>query len=209
MNKHLNRHPDRMLGFTLLEVLVSLVILLVGLLGIAGLMVKGQRANFEAYQRQQALALAQNLAEELRANQGGAPYFVTGVTEGPNMPGTGGLYAAINDCGSTVICDRAQLAENDLASWDGLLVGTSETSGGGTMRHGGIMKARGCVEWNGDNVQPVFLVSVAWQGESDTAVPTSSACGTGLYGASDARRRVVTLTVSTCRLNSAAPWGCS
>lgn len=45
-------------GFTLLEVLISLLILLIGLLGIAVLMLKGQRASFEGYQRQQALAMA-------------------------------------------------------------------------------------------------------------------------------------------------------
>ena len=42
-------------GFTLIEVLVTLVILTFGLLGIAGLMAKGQRASFEAFERQQAL----------------------------------------------------------------------------------------------------------------------------------------------------------
>ena len=44
-------------GFTMIEVLVTLVILLFGLLGIAGLMAKGQRAAYEALQRQQALAM--------------------------------------------------------------------------------------------------------------------------------------------------------
>ena len=50
-------------GFTLIEVLVTLVILMFGLLGIAGLMAKGQRASFEAYQRQAALAIANDMAE--------------------------------------------------------------------------------------------------------------------------------------------------
>ena len=43
-------------GFTMIEVLVTMVILMIGLLGIAGLMAQGQRTSFEAYQRQQALA---------------------------------------------------------------------------------------------------------------------------------------------------------
>ena len=53
-------------GFTLIEVLVTLVILTFGLLGIAGLMAKGQRISFEAYQRQQAVALASDMAERSR-----------------------------------------------------------------------------------------------------------------------------------------------
>ena len=44
-------------GFTMIEVLVTLVIMMIGLLGIAGLMAQGQRASFEAYQRQQALGV--------------------------------------------------------------------------------------------------------------------------------------------------------
>jgi len=56
----LNRSARRRLasGFTLIEVLVTLVVLMFGLLGTAGLMVRGQRASYEAYQRQQALAIA-------------------------------------------------------------------------------------------------------------------------------------------------------
>ena len=54
-------------GFTMSEVLVTMVILMIGLLGIAGLMAQGQRSSFEAYQRQQALALAGDMAERERA----------------------------------------------------------------------------------------------------------------------------------------------
>ena len=55
-------------GFTLLEVLITLVVLVFGLLGLAGLMAKGQRASFEAFQRQQALSLAADIAERMRSN---------------------------------------------------------------------------------------------------------------------------------------------
>ncbi|MEF8767468.1 MAG: type IV pilus modification protein PilV [Candidatus Accumulibacter phosphatis] len=202
-------------GFTLLEVLISLLILMIALLGIAALMLKGQRAGFEAYQRQQALAMAQEMAEKIRANQGGAPYYVTGVAEGDGdaMPGQGGLfktYHTLSDedkCLSVKECGNKQIADNHLATWDGVLAGLSEIKDAATNRVGGIIGARGCVE-RPDANQPVFLVSVAWQGESDTGIPTASACGAGLYGTA-ARRRLVTLTVVTCQLNAAAPWGCS
>lgn len=205
--KHATTHSR---GFTLLEVLVSLVILVVGLLGIAGLMVKGQRASFEAFQRQQALALASDMAEKIRSNEGGAPYFVTGVTDGANMPGNGGLYATINDCMAGT-CDRAALAQYELALWDGLLAGSTETTGGGAVHVGGIMNARGCVEWDGNTNQPVFRISVSWQGETKTVKPSvtmATICGHGLYG-SDEQHRLVTINIATCRLNAAAPWGCA
>ncbi|ACV35531.1 type IV pilus modification protein PilV [Accumulibacter sp.] len=190
-------------GFTLLEVLISLLILLIGLLGIAVLMLKGQRASFEGYQRQQALAMAQEMAEKIRSNQGAVAAYVTGTTDGPNMPGRGGRFAtyqALSDAGKcwTADCDAANMAQNHLATWDGVLVGASETKDAATNRVGGIIGARGCVE-RPDATQPIFWVSVAWQGEGDTVAPdaTASACGAGLYGTA-ARRRLVTLRVATC-----------
>lgn len=62
-------NTPRSAGFTLVEVLVSLAILVFGLLGLAGLISKAHRAAFEAYQRQQALAVASDIAERIRANQ--------------------------------------------------------------------------------------------------------------------------------------------
>ena len=62
-------------GFTLIEVLVTLVILTFGLLGIAGLMAKGQRASFEAFQRQQAISLASDMSERVRANRSQAAVY--------------------------------------------------------------------------------------------------------------------------------------
>ncbi|SBT04305.1 Type IV pilus modification protein PilV [Candidatus Accumulibacter aalborgensis] len=197
-------------GFTLLEVLVSLIILLIGLLGIAILMLKGQRASFEGYQRQQALAMAQEMAEKIRANQGGAPYYVTGTTDGNDMPGQGNLLKD-NENNCSDACTPEQIAAKHLATWDGMLVGAAETKDVATNTVGGIIGARGCIEWpEKDAAMPVFWVSVAWQGEGDTVAPANnaSACGQGLYGKEE-RRRLVTLRVSTCVLNALKPWGCA
>lgn len=208
--------PARQLarGFTLIEVLVSLVILLIGLLGIAALMLKGQRASFEAYQRQQALAMAQEMAEKLRSNQGAAASYVTGTTDGSNMPGRGqrfstyeGATAADKCLDLTAPCNAVKTAQAHLATWDGVLLGAAEIKDLVTNRVGGIIGALGCIE-RPDATQPVFWVSVAWQGDSDTVAPpaAASACGVGQYG-TDARRRLVTLSVATCPL--AALGGCT
>lgn len=185
-------------GFTLLEVLISLLILLIGLLGIAALMLKGQRASFEAYQRQQALAMAQEMAEKIRANQGAAASYVTGT-------GAGALATRIAALTCIATDSSCVLAKDDLTRWDRTLAGASETKDG--TRVGGIIGARGCIE-RPDAGQPVFWVSVAWQGEADTGAPaaTASACGSGSYGTA-ARRRLVTLSVGTCPL--AGGGGCT
>ena len=55
-------------GFTLIEVLISMLILAVGLLGLAGLQATGLRNNLSAYNRSQATQLAYDMADRMRAN---------------------------------------------------------------------------------------------------------------------------------------------
>ena len=91
-------------GFTLIEVLVTLVILMFGLLGIAGLMAKGQRVSFEAFQRQQALSLANDMAERQRANRSQATVYAAGAPVGTPL-GVGAQYSllgtSITDCATS------------------------------------------------------------------------------------------------------------
>lgn len=55
-------------GFTLLEVLVSIVILAIGLLGVAGLQARSIRNNQSAYLRSQATLLAYDVIDRMRVN---------------------------------------------------------------------------------------------------------------------------------------------
>lgn len=198
-------------GFTLIEVLVTLVILMFGLLGIAGLMAKGQKASYEAYQRQQALALSNDMAERMRANRFQATAYSAGAPIGTPM-GAGGSYNdllinTITNCG-TSNCSAANLAAYDLAQWDGQLLGYAETQAVGGALIGGVVNARGCIEETANTAgtcpappapPATFFtrtnrVSVSWQGNEETVAPTTSNCGTGLYG-TELMRRVVSLDV--------------
>lgn len=147
-------------GFTLIEVLVTLVILTFGLLGIAGLMAKGQRIAFEAYQRQQAVALASDMAERMRGNRLLAsacpsipPVPCTPYAAGAPITtplGTGALYndyliGVVKDC-TVLSCSIQDLALYDLSLWDGLLNGYSEQQTGSNRRIGGIVNALGCIQ---------------------------------------------------------------
>ncbi|HOB61103.1 MAG TPA: type IV pilus modification protein PilV [Candidatus Competibacteraceae bacterium] len=55
-------------GFTLLEILVSIIILAVGLLGLASLQATSIRFNQSAYLRSQATVLAYDMIDRMRAN---------------------------------------------------------------------------------------------------------------------------------------------
>ncbi len=204
-------------GFTLIEVLVTLVILTFGLLGIAGLMAKGQRIAFEAYQRQQAVALASDMGERIRGNRllvSTCPGGLACTTYTAGAPvltplGTGGFYAdylsgtgTIKDC-ATLVCTIQELALYDIGLWDGLLNGYSEQQAGSGTRIGGIVNALGCIEEIADTLAtcppapaPASLfsrtvrISVAWQGNDETVAPANSNCGINQYG-TETRRRVV------------------
>ncbi len=56
-------------GFTLIEILVTLFILAIGLLGLAGLLFEGMRNNQGSYLRTQASILTYGMADRMRANR--------------------------------------------------------------------------------------------------------------------------------------------
>ena len=65
-------------GFSLIEVLVALVVLSVGLLGLAALQQNAVRFNHDAYLRSQATVLAYDIADRIRGNRQAAtdgPYY--------------------------------------------------------------------------------------------------------------------------------------
>lgn len=177
-------------GSSLIEVLVTLMILAFGLLGVAGLQSKIGVAEMESYQRAQALVTLQQMTERLTANSELATSYVTATPVG-----TGDAEPAS--------CTGIAVGPNrDLCEWSNALKGTGETSGAGAAT-GAMVAGRGCIT----QVQAanpalgvcsagIYQVSVAWQGMSPTAATAGLACGTGLYGASDAWRRVIATTVS-------------
>ena len=201
MNEYRAFPPSRTRGFTLIEILVSLTLIAIGLLGLAQLIVKGQRASFEAYQRQQAISLANDMLEKIRANRALAADYANAAPVATPL-GEGTRFSdltneTITNCAVTP-CTPALLAAYDLAYWDGLLQGTTETFNAGANTAGGATNARGCVEVVIPAVAPstlaTYRVTVAWQGRDETVAPVVSTCGNGLYG-TETRRRIVSLDV--------------
>jgi type IV pilus assembly protein PilV len=105
MNQPLNRFASRQRGFTLVESLVAMVVISVGMLGIAAMYVEGLRASRTSVYRTIAIELASDLADRIRAN-------ATAL----------GAYAgagANNNCvNGGADCTPAQLAADDLFWWN-------------------------------------------------------------------------------------------
>jgi type IV pilus assembly protein PilV len=170
--------------------MVALFVLLIGLLGLAALSLQSQNSAVESYQRNQALLLAQDMVQRINGNRAAVSGCYTTTALNPAFLGTGS--ATLPNCGAGTSA-QAVRANKDLAEWDALLKGSTETLGAGPNNQvGAAIGARGCVTSLGGGL---YLVSVAWQGLSDTVAPPAGlTCGTGLYG-SETKRRVVSLTV--------------
>jgi type IV pilus assembly protein PilV len=104
-------------GFTLLEVLVSLVVLSIGLLGIGKLMMFSSRANDSAYMRSQATALAYSILDDMRANEQDAinGLYNTGLGAYGNPGFTCNLASPCTVSG--------QLSQYDLYTWKTAMLG--------------------------------------------------------------------------------------
>lgn len=183
-------------GFSLLEVLIALVILSIGLLGIAGLQVTSKQTNFEGVQRTTATMLARDMIERMRVNAGQLNAYLNSGTGFEFTPDAGYTTAA-TDCSSTD-CDTATMVNYDLYEWEKAIVGTSELTSGGA-NSGGLVSPTGCISYPTGQPAGTVTVAIAWRGMTNIGNPTIDTCGetTGLYddtAGDNAFRRVLVVT---------------
>lgn len=131
----------RQAGFSLIEVLVTMVVLSIGLLGVAGLQASGLRNNHAAYTKTQATNLAMDMAERIRANPNGQASYINFDTSG-NIPADPGC---ISDG-----CTPVQLANYDKFEWSQPL---------NTNTKPVLPAGRGIVTQNGNQ----FTVTILWR----------------------------------------------
>ncbi len=193
------QNKDR--GFSLIEVLVAMVIILVALLGIAALQGRAQIAELEAQQRAMALIMLSDISDKMIANKQTLSCFAvtTDAADGTPYIGVGTIgegHAAAPACaaGLTAHNLRANAAMNQL---DSLLEGSAETAGGANV--GGMIGARACISYDaatelvGSPGTGLYTVAVSWQGMADLVTPAAN-CANGLYE-NEAKRRTVATTM--------------
>ena len=123
-------------GFTLVEVLIALVIMSVGMLGIAGLYVHTMQAGRTSILRHHAVTLAGDVADRIRANpRAGAAY---GLAGGNNACVDGGVN-----------CTAAQMAANDIFLW-------------GRQASDALPDGSVTVVFDNSFVPPTYRITVAW-----------------------------------------------
>jgi type IV pilus assembly protein PilV len=181
--------PYASAGLSLVEVLVTVVVLAFGLLGIAALQAKMQVGSIESYQRAQAVVLLDDMRARVLGNPANAADYVTATPLGTHDT------TQPSDCSTLAIG-----AARDLCEWSQELLGAAEQNAGGT-NSGAMIGARGCVEQlQAPNpaagvCQPgIYRLTVAWQGMHETRA-SSLACGKDQYGP-DANRRAIAVQVT-------------
>ena len=98
------RSPFR--GFSLIEVLIALIIMSVGMLGIAGLYVQSMQAGRTSVFRHNAVTLAGDVADRIRANPSAGATYAAGVGADKNCVDGG------------VDCSPADMAQHDINLWE-------------------------------------------------------------------------------------------
>lgn len=121
----LNKSPDRsgsQTGTTLIETMVALLVLSIGLLGIAAMQMSGLFQNRAGYERSQAVMLASEITERIRVNR---PAAIAGDYD--TAIGTVVAAAAGTCLGQAANCTPQTLATEDLGLWkerlDAILAG--------------------------------------------------------------------------------------
>lgn len=144
-------------GFTLLEALISLVVLSVGMLGIAALQTRGMLYNTDAYARTQATALAVDIVERMRARS----YPLSNGTDRNALEDALRQYTTTTagTCTSAADVGTATVAK-ELGCWQAEI---DRTLPG---RTDGVISCSPCSD-NGDPTDDIYQVTISWVQRQD------------------------------------------
>jgi type IV pilus assembly protein PilV len=99
-------------GFSLVEVLVSIAIVAMGVLAVAGLLGSATRSGKRGEQVATATLLAEDIADRIRANRAGAADYALAAGAWPPATAPAGA-----PCDRAAPCGPPALAQADLARW--------------------------------------------------------------------------------------------
>jgi type IV pilus assembly protein PilV len=148
-------------GVSLLEVMITMLIIAVGLLGLLGLQTKSMSGQKDTFDKKSAAELVAQISERIRANHLG--FMADNYTSAIDI---GATIATGPVCGGATPCTPAQIAALDLVNWhtdlrsripeSGAYIVTSPTAAGSapaaTMATNGT-SVRVTVTWMEQNAQ--------------------------------------------------------
>lgn len=173
---------DMQRGFTLLEVLIAIVIVSIGLLGVAAMQASTLKNAGSSKHRSAAITLTSDMADRLRANLEGVMNgnFATGT--GYNRPRTAlndAAYVSADPACRSSGCLPAAMVLDDLATWQERLAASLPRGTGVVCIDSGSL---GQATFNGTTITPqcdglgtMFAIKVFWlDNRSESAPDTNS-----------------------------------
>lgn len=179
------RAAHRARGVSMIEVLVAILILTIGLLGVAGLQMQMQTAQLEAYQRSHAIMLLQDMVDRINANRRNVADYVT--------------TDPLGTANTSLDCTPTTTVAKDLCEWSNALLGAAEVTGGNKV--GAMIGARGCITLPVTAMPRRAIVAVVWQGVTPTLAAAATTCGQNEYGDEKTRRALVASVTIGCLQN--------
>jgi len=139
--------PARSAGFTLIETMVALLVLSVGMIGVAVMHGKALAASGTAIRRSQAIGLAADIADRIRVNRGAQAAYAGAAADNncDDPTGSGG-----------VDCSPAQMAAHDLFVWEAQVAAT-------------LPGGQGAVAVDTATNPTTYAVTVSWDEPSQNA----------------------------------------
>lgn len=141
-------------GFSLVEVLIALVVMSVGMLGIAGLYVQSLQAGRTSMFRHHAVTIVGDVADRIRANPTAGIAYTAAV-------------GADNNCiAGGIDCNPVQMASTDILLWKNQAAGALPTGDVAIVFDNGV-------------VPPTYQITVSWTepGETPTYIITIPVLG--------------------------------
>ena len=168
-------HKIRQNGFTLIEVLISVFVLALGVIGAAGMQLNAMRTGQQSGFQTIAVQLASEMADNMRANAKQLnqddtvnPYIISYNSATDAAPATPGKLCY----GAAVTCTDAELATFDIYEWEKRLTNV--------LPGGRVVICRDATPWNNTDAaltwacdnslvttnNAPFVIKVGWQGKN-------------------------------------------
>lgn len=168
--KENNYHSKGQQGLGIIEVLVALVVVSLGVLGMASLQLTGMKHSSSGYNRSMAVLFTENLSSRIRSNPDSvdagdyAGYDSTGLS--CDVPPTPTCQASLNIDAEE--CSPAEMAEFDLFS---IACGSIDANGSAvdgvtTLLNGGRLQVACDAPCT---VSPNYLLTITWNEGSTTS----------------------------------------
>ena len=167
-------------GFTLIEVLITVIITSIGILGVSILQLESLKASQDAITRTKAVNLVSDITDRIRSNRAALNYenretykaddSDPGATPAKNCLDVTITYTPANPI-STPYCTTAELAAYDVWEWKRLLANAKSGLAGSEVK-GKITRENDFFDSDGDGSDDaidnvLFTITVSWKNEKE------------------------------------------